>query len=48
MKSRWSLLYAAIATTLLLTACGTSPAVDKDSTNGSTGVTEGVDKGTGH
>jgi hypothetical protein len=46
MKSRWSLLYAAIATTLLLTACGTSPNEDKEGTNGSTGATEEVDKGT--
>ena len=35
MKSRWSLLYVAIATTLLLTACGTSPNEDKEGTNGS-------------
>lgn len=47
MKSRWSLLYAAIATTLLLTACGTSPEKDPESTNGSAGVVENVDKGTG-
>ncbi len=46
MKSRWSLLYAAIATTLLLTACGTSPNEDKEGTNGSTGATEEVDKET--
>lgn len=42
MKSRWSLLYAAIATTLLLTACGTSPNKDQ----GSKDVVEEVDKGT--
>ena len=46
MKSRWSLLYAAIATTLLLTACGTSPSCGQGNTNGSTGVAEDVDKGT--
>lgn len=46
MKSRWSLLYAAIATTLLLTGCGTSPAKDQENTNGSTGGVENVDKGT--
>jgi len=48
MKSRWSLLYAAIATTLLLTACGTSTDtdIDQESTNGSTGVVENVDKDT--
>ena len=47
MKSRWSLLYAAIATTLLLTACGTSTDKDPESTNGSADVVENVDKGTG-
>jgi len=48
MKSRWSLLYAAIATTLLLTACGTSTDtdIDQESTNGSTGVVENEDKDT--
>lgn len=47
MKNRWSFLYAAIAATLLLTGCGTSPAKDQESTNGSTGVVvENVDKGT--
>lgn len=46
MKSRWSFIFAAIATTLLLTGCGTSPAKDQESTNGSTGVVENVDKGT--
>jgi len=46
MKSRWSLLYAAIATTLLLTACGTSTDKDPESTNGSADVVENVDKGT--
>ncbi len=44
MKSRWSLLYAAIATTLLLTACGTSTDKDQESTNGSAGVVENGDK----
>ncbi len=42
MKSRWSFIFAAIATTLLLTGCGTSPAKDQESTNGSTGVGENV------
>ena len=46
MKSRWSLLYAAIATTLLLTACGTSTDKDQESTKGSADVVEDVDKGT--
>ena len=46
MKSRWSLLYAAIATTLLLTACGTSTDQDPESTNGSVGVVENEDKDT--
>lgn len=44
MKSRWSLLYAAIATTLLLTACGTSTDKEPESTNGSADVVENVDK----
>lgn len=46
MKSRWSLLYAAIATTLLLTACGTSTDKEPESTNGSADVVENVDKET--
>lgn len=46
MKSRWKLLYAAIATTLLLTACGTSPDEDVESKNGSTEVVEDVEKDT--
>ncbi|KAA0966683.1 hypothetical protein FQ087_10785 [Sporosarcina sp. ANT_H38] len=46
MKSRWNLLYAAIATTLLLTACGTSPDEDTESNNGSTEVVENVEKDT--
>jgi len=46
MKSRWSLLYAAIATTLLLTACGTSTDKDQESTIGSAGVVENADEGT--
>ncbi|AMQ07402.1 hypothetical protein [Sporosarcina psychrophila] len=46
MKSRWSLLYAAIATTLLLTACGTSTDKEPENTNGSADVVENVDKET--
>jgi hypothetical protein len=46
MKSRWKLIYAAIATTLLLTACGTSPETGNENTNGSTDGVETVDKGT--
>ena len=47
MNSRWKLIYAAIATTLLLTACGTSPETGNGSANGSTNGVESVDKGTG-
>jgi hypothetical protein len=46
MKSRWKLIYAAIATTLLLTACGTSPETGNENTNGSTDGVETVDEGT--
>ena len=46
MKSRWKLIYAAIATTLLLTACGTSPETGNDGTNGSANEVETTDKGT--
>ncbi|MBO0585959.1 hypothetical protein [Sporosarcina sp. E16_8] len=46
MKNRWSLLFAAIATTLLLTACGTSTNKDQESIDGSADVVENADKGT--
>ncbi len=45
MKSKWNLLVAAVATTLLLTACGTSPDEGKDKTdNTSNGAADVIDK----
>lgn len=46
MKSKWNLLLAALAASLVLTACGTSPEAEKDSTNGSPDIVEETDKGT--
>ncbi|WP_342509083.1 hypothetical protein [Sporosarcina sp. FSL K6-2383] len=47
MKSKWSFLYAAIATALLLTACGTDTGKDNTdgSTNGTANPVEDIDKG---
>lgn len=44
MKLKWNLLLVAVATTLLLTACGTNPDAGEDTTNGSTDVVEKTDK----
>ncbi|WP_318615963.1 hypothetical protein [Sporosarcina sp. YIM B06819] len=48
MKSKWNLLYAAIATALLLTACGTDTSNDNldSNSNGSPNPVEETDKGT--
>src|SRR4051794_23927823 len=49
MKSKWKLLYAAIATALLLSACGTDNGNENPDgkRNGSTNPVEETDKGTG-
>lgn len=48
MTGKWNLLFASIATTLLLSACGTDTATKnpEGSTNGSTGVVEETDQET--